>query len=86
MQKKNKGIFKISGIDALNFCLLAEGKIDVLIETGLKKVDFLPLMSIIENSGAIITDWNGKKRFKYGDVLLAGNKKNHFKVLKLLKK
>ena len=48
LQKKFKGIFKVSGIDALNFCLLSEGKIDVVIERGLKKVDYLPLLSIIK--------------------------------------
>ena len=39
-----------------NFCLIAEGKVDVLIESGLKQVDILPLIPIIENSGAIITN------------------------------
>ena len=39
--------FKISGIDAYNFCLLAEGKIDIIIESGLKQVDILPLVPII---------------------------------------
>ena len=86
IQKTHKGIFKISGIDALNFCLVAEGKIDILIEKGLKQVDFFPLISIIENSGAIISDWQGKKRFNDGDVLVSGNKKNHLKFLKFLKK
>ncbi len=86
IQKTHKGIFKISGIDALNFCLIAEGKIDILLENGLKKVDFFPLISIIENSGAIISDWKGKKKFDSGDVLVSGNKVNHFKFLKFLKK
>ncbi len=86
IENKFKGIFKVSGADALNFCLLSEGKIDILIEKGLKKVDFFPLMSIIENSGALITDWNGEKKFKNGDVLVSGNKKNHLKILKILKK
>ena len=43
-------------------------------------------MSIIENSGALITDWNGGKKFKNGDVLVSGNKRNHLKILKILKK
>ena len=70
-KKLIKEFFKISGIDALNFCLVAEGKIDILIEKGLKQVDFFPLISIIENSGAIISDWQGKKRFNDGDVLVS---------------
>ena len=84
IERKQKGIFKITGMDSLNFCLLAEGKIDLIIEKGLKKVDFFPLISIIENSGAIITDWTGKKIFKNGDVLVSGSKKKHLEFLNIL--
>ena len=31
-----KGFFKVTGVDAYNFCSIAEGKYDVLIESGLK--------------------------------------------------
>ena len=51
----------------------------------MKQVDFFPLISIIENSGAIISDWQGKKRFDDIDVLVSGNKKNHLKFLKFWK-
>ena len=80
--KNYKGIFKITGSDAYNFCLVAEGKIDVLIEKGLKQVDILPLISIIKNSGAIITDWNGKQKYNKGEVLVTANKKLHKYFLK----
>ncbi len=83
--KKHKGIFRITNANAYNFCLLAEGKIDVIIESGLKKVDILPLIAIIENSGAIITDWNGKKDFSSGKVLVSSNIKIHKKLLKIIK-
>jgi len=82
--KRYKGFYKITGSDAYNFCSIAEGKIDVLIESGLKKVDILPLISIIRNSGAIITDWQGKNEFKKGDVLVSANKKLHKKFLKII--
>ena len=75
--KNYKGFFKITGSDAYNFCLIAEGKIDVIIESGLKMVDILPVISIIQNSGAIITDWEGKMIFKDGKVLVSANKKLH---------
>ena len=75
----------ITGSDAYNFCLIAEGKLDILIEPGLKKVDFYPLISIIKNSGAIITDWNGKMKFPRGDVLVAANRKLHHHVLKKIR-
>ena len=65
-----KGFFKVTGIDAYNFCSIAEGKFDILIESGLKIIDILPLVLIVKNSGAIITDWRGKEDFKSGKVLL----------------
>lgn len=83
--KNFKGIFKVSGVDAYNFCKIADGRIDVLIESGLKKIDIYPLIKIIENSGAIITDWNGKNNYKNGDVIVAGNKKLHDFILKKIK-
>ena len=36
--KDYKHLFKITGIDAYNFCLIAEGKVDILIESGLKNM------------------------------------------------
>ena len=83
--KKYKGIFKISGADAYNFCLIAEGKIDVLVESGLKKVDILPLISIVKNSGAIISDWKGNFNFDKGEVLITPNKKLHKYFLQKIK-
>ena len=75
--KSYKGIFRITGSDAYNFCLVAEGKIDGLIESGLKKVDILPLVSILDSSGAIITNWKGQRNFSDGKILVSGNKILH---------
>ena len=33
----------MSGADALNYCLLAEGKIDTIIDLNIKTFDILPL-------------------------------------------
>jgi len=82
--KKFKGIYKITNVDAYNSCLLAEGKIDILIESGLKKVDIMPLVSIVENSGAIISDWKGNKNFNSGKILVSANKELHKKFLKII--
>jgi myo-inositol-1(or 4)-monophosphatase len=76
-----KGIIKITNIDAYNFCLLSEGKIDVLIETGLKKVDFYPLLALLKNSGAVVTDWYGNKDFNKGQLLVTANKALHKKII-----
>lgn len=81
-----KGFFKVTGIDAYNFCSIAEGRFDVLIESGLKIVDILPVLLIVKNSGAIITDWNGGQNYLDGKVLVASNKKIHNYYLKKLPK
>lgn len=81
---KYKGFFKITGVDAYNFCSIAEGKFDVLIESGLKIVDILPLKLIIENSGASICDWNGGNDFSKGKILVCPNKKIQKFYLKIL--
>ena len=83
--KKYKGFFKVTGVDAYNFCSIASGKYDVLIESGLKIVDIMPILGIVKNSGAIITDWNGGVNFADGNVLVSTNRKIHNNFLKMLK-
>lgn len=83
---KYKGFFKVTGVDALNFCSIAEGNFDVLIEDGLKIVDIMPIVLIVKNSGALITDWSGNSDFSKGKVLVCANKKIQKFYLNLLKK
>ena len=84
--KNYKNLFKITGCDAYNFCLLAEGKIDILIESGLKKYDILPVLPILKNAGATVTDWNGKQNFLTGNIVVSANKNLHRSFINLLKK
>ena len=77
-----KGFFKCTGSDAYNFCSIAEGKLDGLIESGLKRVDILPIIKIVESSGAIITNWKGRKKFNDGKIIVASNNKIHKYLLK----
>ena len=77
--------FKLASFDALNFCLLAEGKVDVVIEGNLKPYDVLPLIPIIEKSGGIISNWNGEEAEKAGNIIASSNRKLHNKIIKLIK-
>ena len=83
--KKFGWSFRLAGFDALNYCLLAEGKVDAVIEANLKPYDILPLIPIIKNSGAIVTNWNNEPAENGGNILATSNKKLHNKILKLLK-
>ena len=83
--KKFGWSFRLAGFDALNYCLLAEGKVDAVIEANLKPYDILPLIPIIENSGAIVTNWKNEPAENGGNILATSNKKLHNKILKFLK-
>ncbi len=83
--KKFGWSFRLAGFDALNYCLLAEGNVDAVIEANLKPYDILPLIPIMKNSGAIVTNWNNKPAENGGNILATSNEKLHNKILKLLK-
>ena len=83
--KKLGWSFRLAGFDALNYCLLSEGKVDVVIEANLKPYDILPLIPIIKNAGAIVTNWKNEPAENGGNILATSNKKLHNKILKLLK-
>ena len=95
LQKKyNKKITKVissvayfgaATFDALNFCLLAEGKVEAVIETNLKPFDIVPLIPIIEKAGGLVTTWNNRSAIQGGDILATSNKILHNKILKILK-
>ncbi len=86
LNKKLGWSIRFASYDALSYCLLSEGKIDAVIEANLKPYDIKPLIPIVENSGAIITNWkNGTAEFG-GNILATSNRKLHNKIIKLLKK
>ena len=87
-KKINKKLgFKLNltKLDALSFCLLAEGKIDAILESNLKSYDIVPLIPIIKNAGGLITNWKNKPAEEGGNILASANKKIHKKLIKLLK-
>ena len=85
INKKFRWRFRSTSLDALSYCLLAEGKVDAVIEANLKPYDILPLIPIIQNSRAIVTSWDNKSAKNGGNILASSNRKLHNKILKLLK-
>ena len=77
--------FSAATFDALNFCILAEGKVEVVIETNLKPFDIVPLIPIVEKAGGFVTTWNNRSAIRGGNILATSNKKLHNKILKILK-
>lgn len=77
----------IYGGDCYLYGLLALGMIDIIIEHGLNIYDFMALVPVVESSGGIITDWQGRKLelspktgFK-GDVIACGDKNIHQQLI-----
>ena len=71
--------------DALTYCQLAEGRIEIVAQCANKIWDIHPLIPIIKASGGIITTWKNQDAVKAGNILVSANKTIHLKLLKLLK-
>ena len=56
-----------------------------MIEANLKPYDILPLIPIIKNSGAIVTNWKNEPAETGGNIIASSNKALHYKILRLLK-
>tara|TARA_B000000532_G_scaffold244028_1_gene242049 strand:+ start:543 stop:1340 length:798 start_codon:yes stop_codon:yes gene_type:complete len=69
------------GGDCYSYCLLADGYIDVVVESGLKPWDIRALEPIIVNAGGIIRTWDNKG-IKSGGRIIACNSKKIFKESK----
>ena len=71
--------------DALTYCQLAEGRIEIVAQCANKIWDIHPIIPIVRASGAIITTWDNKNPVLGGNIVISNNKKKHIQVLKLLK-
>ena len=71
--------------DALTYCQLAEGKIEIVAQCANKIWDIHPIMPIVRASGAIVTTWGNKNPVVGGNIIVSNNISNHKKILKLLK-
>ena len=85
--KINKFIKKMQFpcFDAFTYCHLAEGRIEIVAQCSNKIWDIHPIIPIIRAAGGVLTTWDNKNPTLGGNILVSNNKKNHRKVLKLLK-
>lgn len=65
--------FSRLGLDALGYGLVASGRMDIIIESGLKPCDVRALMPIIEGAGGKITNWHGGSCVDGGRVVAVGD-------------
>jgi myo-inositol-1(or 4)-monophosphatase len=72
------------GGDCYAYCMLAAGHIDLVIETGLKPYDIVPLLPIIAGAGGIVTTWENGPPAAGGRIIAAGDKRVHAAALEML--
>ena len=63
------------GSAALDLCYVARGTFDGFWELGLNPYDVAAGSLIVQEAGGIVTDWQGKKDYIYGQNILACNEK-----------
>ena len=72
------------GGDCYNYCLLALGQVDLVVESGLKPFDIVPLIPIMEKAGGIVSTWDGGDPRAGGRILAAGDPKLHQAAVAIL--
>ncbi|MEP1229775.1 MAG: inositol monophosphatase family protein [Litorimonas sp.] len=65
--------FSRLGLDAYAYGLIAQGRMDIVIEAMLKPCDVRALMPVIEGAGGKLTNWNGGSAVNGGRVVCAGS-------------
>jgi histidinol phosphatase-like enzyme (inositol monophosphatase family) len=82
---RERTAWRIYGGCCLSYGLLAAGRTDVAIDTGLKIFDYAPFVPLIEGAGGVITDWAGEPLTLASGprILAAGGAARHAEALAL---
>jgi myo-inositol-1(or 4)-monophosphatase len=72
------------GGDCYNYAMLAAGFVDIVVESGLKSFDIVPLIPILEGAGAVVSDWSGRSPLSGGRVVAAASPELHAAALEVL--
>ena len=65
--------------DALTYCQLAEGRIEIVAQCENKIWDIHPIIPIIKAAGGIISTWDNKNAALGGNIVVSNNIKNQVK-------
>ena len=66
--------------------MLADGHVDIVVESGLKPWDIRALEPIIKNAGGVIYTWEGNKIFNGGRIIACNSRYMFNKSREVLKK
>ena len=65
------------GGDCYNYCLLALGQLDLVVEAGLNPFDIIPLIPIVTRAGGVVSRWDGGDAKAGGRIVAAGDPHLH---------
>ena len=71
--------------DALSYCQLCEGKLNVVLQCYNKIWDIHPMIPLVKNAGGYISTWKGNDPKIGGSVVVSSSSSLHRKILKMLK-
>ncbi len=74
------------GCDAYAYAMLADGRIDLVAESGLKVWDWSALVPVIEAAGGEVTNWRGETPDGTGQILAVGDVRIREQALVTLKR
>ena len=78
--------FSRQGGDAYQYAMMAEGRVDLVVESGLDNYDAMALVPVVVGAGGVVTDWTGADRAGDGGrVLAAGDAALHAKAMDALR-
>ena len=72
------------GGDCYALALVAQGGIDLMVDSSLMPYDILPLVPIIEGAGGVVTDLEGRTPLAGGTVIAAANPVLHAAALAIM--
>jgi myo-inositol-1(or 4)-monophosphatase len=87
MQKLTESVGEARfGGDCYSYCLLASGFIDLVVESQLHHFDYMPLITIVQEAGGVITDWQGNPLSVHSGerIVAAATPELHWQTLQLL--
>jgi len=71
--------------DALSYCSLCEGKLNVVLQCYNKIWDIHPMIPMIKNAGGYISTWKNKDAKNGGNIIASSSLALHKKIIKMLK-
>jgi myo-inositol-1(or 4)-monophosphatase len=72
------------GGDCYGFALLAQGCIDLMVDSMLMPYDIVPMIPIIEGAGGVVTGLDGRSPMQGGTVIAAANASLHAAALEIM--